>query len=78
MSVYPSGQQIGITWEEQPATVVELGGGISCYAAGDRDVLDPYSTDAMCEELTGRPSSLGPTASPRDATVTVVSTLRWI
>jgi aldose 1-epimerase len=51
----PSGEQFEITWENQRATIVEVGGGVRCYDAGDRPVLDPYPLDAMCDGAHGTP-----------------------
>ena len=51
----PSGEQLEIRLGEQRATVVEVGGGIREYAVGDRDVLEPYAVDAMCDAAHGAP-----------------------
>ncbi|MGH7666451.1 MAG: aldose 1-epimerase family protein [Candidatus Dormibacteria bacterium] len=51
----PSGEQFEITWKEQRATVVEVGGGVREYCAGERAVLDPYPIDAMCDGAHGAP-----------------------
>ncbi len=51
----PSGRQVEITYEDQRATVVEVGGGIRCYEVGGRSVLDPYPIDAMCDGAHGAP-----------------------
>jgi len=51
----PSGKQLEITWQDQRATVVEVGGGIRDYRLGDRPVLDPYPVDAMCDGVHGAP-----------------------
>jgi aldose 1-epimerase len=53
--VAPSGEQFEITAGEQRATVVEVGGGIRCYAVGGRNVLDPYPVEAMCDGAHGTP-----------------------
>lgn len=55
MGVYPSGEQIGISWKDQRATIVEVGGGIREYTVGGRAVLDPYPIDAMCDGAHGAP-----------------------
>ena len=55
MDNHPSGRQVEITYEDQRATVVEVGGGIRCYEVGGRDVLDPYPVDAMCDGAHGAP-----------------------
>jgi aldose 1-epimerase len=51
----PSGQQLEISWRDQRATVVEVGGGIRQYAVGERAVLDPYPVEAMCDGAHGAP-----------------------
>jgi aldose 1-epimerase len=55
MSPAPSGQQFEITFGGQAATVVEVGGGIRRYSVGDRDVLEPYDVDQMCDGAHGAP-----------------------
>lgn len=51
----PSGEQFEIRHGGQRATIVEMGGGIREYVAGDRPVLDPYPLDAMCDGAHGAP-----------------------
>ena len=53
--MFPSGAQHRIAFEDQRATVVEVGGGIREYAVGDRDVLDPYPVNAICDGAHGAP-----------------------
>jgi aldose 1-epimerase len=53
MSLAPSGEQFLIEFEDQHATIVEVGGGIREYAVGERPVLDPYPLDAMCDGAHG-------------------------
>lgn len=55
MEAFPSGKQVEISWRDQRATVVEVGGGIRQYEVGDRPVLDPYPVDAMCDGAHGTP-----------------------
>lgn len=55
MTSAPSGQQYEITCGEQHATIVEVGGGIREYRVGDRDVLQPYALDRMCDGAHGAP-----------------------
>ena len=55
MSLVPSGAQHEITHGDQRATVVEVGGGIRAYAAGERDVLDPFPLEAMSDGAHGLP-----------------------
>lgn len=43
----PSGEQFEIVFEDQRAVVVEVGGGLRAYSAGDRDVLEGYAVDEM-------------------------------
>jgi aldose 1-epimerase len=45
---YPSGQQFRLVYEDQEATVVELGGGLRTYTVNGRPVLDGYGDDEMC------------------------------
>jgi aldose 1-epimerase len=49
----PSGEQFEIAHGEQRATIVEVGGGIRAYAHGERDVLEPYPLEAMCDGAHG-------------------------
>jgi aldose 1-epimerase len=49
------GHQIEITYKDQQATVVEVGGGIRRYEVGGRSVLDPYPIDAVCDGAHGAP-----------------------
>ena len=51
----PSGEQYSISYGDQHATIVEVGGGIRSYGLGDRAVLDPYALDAMCDGAHGTP-----------------------
>lgn len=55
MPVTPSGEQHTITYGEQSATVVEVGGGVRAYTAGDVAVLHPYDVEAMCDGAHGTP-----------------------
>ncbi len=52
-SMPPSGEQFEIVHGEQRATVVEVGGGLREYLHGERDVLQPYSVDAVCDGAHG-------------------------
>lgn len=51
----PSGAQFEISAGQQRATIVEVGGGVRTYTVGERDVLDPYPLDAMCDGAHGAP-----------------------
>ncbi|HVB53512.1 MAG TPA: aldose 1-epimerase family protein [Candidatus Acidoferrales bacterium] len=55
MEISPSGEQFQISWGDQRATIVEVGGGIREYCAGSRPILDPYPADAMCDGAHGAP-----------------------
>ncbi len=50
----PSGEQVEISFEDQRAVVVGVGGGLRTYAAGGRDVLDGYGADEMCSSGRGQ------------------------
>jgi len=54
----PSGTQWTIAFEDQTATVVEVGGGLRAYAAGGRDVIDGYAEDEIS------PNGAGQTLAP--------------
>lgn len=45
--ISPSGEQIEIAFGDQRAVVVEVGGGLRTYSAGDRELLDGYGDDEM-------------------------------
>ena len=51
----PSGEQFEISWGDQRATIVEVGGGVREYAVAGRPVLDPYPVGAMCDGAHGAP-----------------------
>jgi aldose 1-epimerase len=51
----PSGEQYELTWENQRAVVVEVGGGIRRYDVGERAVLQGYPRQAMCDGAHGAP-----------------------
>ena len=55
MSPSPSGEQFQINHGEQHATIVEVGGGIRSFTDSGRDVLQPYSVNAMCDGAHGTP-----------------------
>ena len=55
MTFAPSGRQFEISAGDQHATIVEVGGGIRSYRAGDRDVLQPYPPGQMCDGAHGTP-----------------------
>jgi aldose 1-epimerase len=50
----PSGEQFEIAFEDQRATVVEVGGGLRTYSLGGRDVVDGYETDEICSSGRGQ------------------------
>lgn len=51
---HPSGEQFVIRWNNQSATVVELGGGLREYVVAGRPVLDGYGVDEMCSAARGQ------------------------
>jgi aldose 1-epimerase len=51
----PSGAQYEISFGDQVATIVEVGGGVREYRVGDRNVLDPYPVEMMCDGAHGAP-----------------------
>ena len=53
MTIAPSGEQFELVYGTQRATIVEVGGGLREYVVADRDVLDPYPLDAMCDGAHG-------------------------
>jgi aldose 1-epimerase len=55
MDACPSGRQFEISWRDQQATIVEVGGGIRRYAVAGRPVLDPYPSGAICDGAHGAP-----------------------
>ena len=42
---FPTGEQFELSFEDQRAVVVEVGGGLRRYAVGDWEVLDGYGSD---------------------------------
>ncbi len=50
----PSGEQVEISFDDQRAVVVEVGGGLRAYSAGDRELLDGYGADEMCTSGRGQ------------------------
>jgi aldose 1-epimerase len=57
-AVLPSGEQFTLAYDDQRAVVVEIGGGLRCYASGGRDLLDGYRSDEQC--ASGRGQVLAP------------------
>jgi aldose 1-epimerase len=49
MPVPPSGEQFEISYGEQRAWIVEVGAGIRSYSDGERDVLEPYEIEDLCD-----------------------------
>jgi hypothetical protein len=72
MDLSPSGAQLRVTWGDQRATVVEVGGGIRCCEVGDRPVLDPYPVDAICDGAHAAPRIPWPNRTSR-----LPSSLQW-
>lgn len=54
MTPPPSGAQYPITWDDQEATVVEVGGGLRTYTVAGMDVLDGYGVDEMADGARGQ------------------------
>src|SRR5512144_1704565 len=53
-AISPSGNQVELSFGEQRAVVVGLGGGLRAYSVGDREVLDGYGPDEMCSSGRGQ------------------------
>lgn len=51
---HPSGEQIEIRHADQRAWVVEVGGSLRAYQAGDHDMLDGYTADERCTGARGQ------------------------
>lgn len=51
----PSGKQFEISFGNQRATIVEVGGGIRAYEVGGQPVLDSYPLMAICDGGHGTP-----------------------
>lgn len=51
----PSGEQFEIAHGDQRATIVEVGAGVRKHVDGERDVLQPYALDAVCDGAHGAP-----------------------
>ncbi|SCL39355.1 aldose 1-epimerase [Micromonospora pallida] len=54
MSTAPSGTQWTISYADQTAVVVEVGGGLRTYQAKGREVVDGYAEDEMCPAAAGQ------------------------
>ncbi|MBV9936323.1 MAG: galactose mutarotase, partial [Actinobacteria bacterium] len=54
MNVLPSGRQLELAHGGQRATVVEVGGGLRTYTAGDRRVLAGFGEREMCSAARGQ------------------------
>lgn len=54
MTVDPSGEQHEIEYGRFRAVIVEVGGGLRTFHAGDLEVLDGYSADEMCHDGRGQ------------------------
>src|ERR1700752_24801 len=55
MQRLPSGEQYRIAYDDQQATIVEVGGGVREYTQGGPRVLDPYDAASMCDGAHGTP-----------------------
>src|SRR5262245_12565278 len=56
--ISPSGEQVELSFGDQRAIVVGLGGGLRSYDLGEQAVLDGYGPDEMCSS--GRGQLLAP------------------
>jgi aldose 1-epimerase len=52
--LYPSGHQLEISYDDQHAIVVTVGGGLRTYDVGGASVLDGYDVEAMCDGARGQ------------------------
>jgi aldose 1-epimerase len=52
--IAPSGEQIEISFGNQRAVVVEVGGGLRSYSVGGRDALDGYAADEQAKSGRGQ------------------------
>jgi aldose 1-epimerase len=52
--ISPSGEQVEISFAEQRAVIVEVGGGLRSYAVSGRECLDGYGLDEMCRSGRGQ------------------------
>lgn len=50
----PSGEQFTLRHGDMAVTIVEVGGGIRSFVDGDRNVLEPYAWDAICDGARGQ------------------------
>lgn len=55
MATAPSGEQYELAAGDYGAVIVEVGGGIRLLRRDNRDVLQPYPVDAMCDAAHGAP-----------------------
>ncbi len=53
-AISPSGEQVELSFGDQRAVVVGLGGGLRAYSVADREVLDGYGPDEMCSSGRGQ------------------------
>ncbi|MER7332857.1 MULTISPECIES: aldose 1-epimerase family protein [unclassified Micromonospora] len=50
----PSGSQWTISFADQTAVIVEVGGGLRTYQAGGREIVDGYAEDEICPAGAGQ------------------------
>lgn len=55
MNSTPSGEQHSISFENQQAVVVEVGGGLRLYQVGERPVIQAYDKGSVCDGAHGAP-----------------------
>jgi len=53
-AVLPSGEQYEISYGDQRAVLVEVGGALRSYQAGHREILDGYGADERCTGARGQ------------------------
>jgi len=53
MGPAPSGEQFEIAFANQRATIVEVGGGVRAYSQDEREVLESYPVDQICDGAHG-------------------------
>jgi aldose 1-epimerase len=53
-TVAPSGKQVGISFADQTAVVVEVGGGLRSFSVGGREILDGYAVDEQSSSGRGQ------------------------
>jgi aldose 1-epimerase len=52
--IFSTGEQFEISFGEQRAVIVEVGGGVRSYAVGGRELIDGYPVEEMCHSGRGQ------------------------